>query len=237
MVLDLAVVAKDATKLPAEFRLGGALPSPAAAVKPGHNPAFPGLVVVLSTTGAALGGPTTNLANLFQIVSPSLQADGSMRVSVVWTNAQASFGNDVDVTLVALTVSGTAPDALPQNPSELSLISNVAQVTFHMAGGEVPASAVTSSTTPGSTTTTSAPGTTTTTTTRLPTAGGGTPTDPGSGTDPGTPTRSALARTGSSLRAMGPAVVSLVLGVLLLIGFGGSSARARTVPWNRRHRR
>src|SRR5688572_8376715 len=41
MVVALKFSAKDPTVLPAEFRLGGALPPPAPAAKPGHNPAFP----------------------------------------------------------------------------------------------------------------------------------------------------------------------------------------------------
>jgi len=101
-----------------------------------------------------------------------------------------------------------------------------------------PTGSTTTTTQPtGSTTTTQPPGsTTTTTTTPSGIAGGGTPSDPGSGTDTGSPTRSALARTGSGLRAIGPAVVSIVVGILLLIGFGGPSARARPLLWNRRRR-
>ncbi len=99
----------------------------------------------------------------------------------------------------------------------------------------VPSSTTTTAPPGSTTTTTSPPGSTTTTTTPVGTAGGGVSNDPGSGTNPGSPTRSALARTGSSLRAVGPAVVSFVLG-LLLIGFGGPSATARPWPWNRRPR-
>jgi hypothetical protein len=163
LVVVLSFQAKDPSMLPAEFRLGGALPSPAPAVKPGHNPAFPGLVVALSTTGQALGGPTANLANLFQIVSPATQPDGSVRVSAVWTNAQPSFGSDVDATLVTLTVSGTAPDTVPTNPAELNVTSNPAQITFHVSGGEAAASSTTSTTAGKATTTTKAGATTTTT--------------------------------------------------------------------------
>jgi hypothetical protein len=163
MVVALTFEAKDAASLPAEFRLGGALPSPAPAVKPGRNPAFPGLVVALSTTGAPLGGPTANLANLFQIVSPSTQPDGSVRVSAVWTNAQAGFGSDVDATLVALTVAGSAPDTIPANPADMNVTSNPAQVSFHISGGDA-ASSSTTSTTASKATTTTKPGATTTTT-------------------------------------------------------------------------
>lgn len=163
MVVVLSFTAKDPAALPAEFRLGGALPAPAAAAKPGHNPAFPGLIVALSTTGASIGGPTANLANLFQIVSPARQADGSVQVTAVWTNGDANFGTDTDATLVALTVSGTAPDVVPQNPSDMSVNSNPAQVNFHVGGGDA-ASGGTTTTAKGTTTT--AKGATTTTTAR-----------------------------------------------------------------------
>ncbi len=169
MVVALKFSAMDPTVLPAEFRLGGALPPPAPAAKPGHNPAFPGLVVGLSTTGSALGGPSVNLANLFQVVSPSLQLDGSREVSAVWTNSAVDFGTDVDTTLTAYVVAGTAPDTIPPSQANSEVLSNTVEVTFHIGGAadasvspavETPTS--TSSTTPGATTTTRAGATTTT---------------------------------------------------------------------------
>lgn len=169
MVVALSFTARDATALPAAFRLGGALPSPAPAVKPGRNPAFPGLVVGLSSTGTALGGPTANLANLFQIISPALQLDGSMQVSAVWTNASVDFGSDVDATLVAFTVSGTAPDVIPPSQANLDVNSNPAEVTFRISPVTDPAAAAaaaaaagTSTTAAGATTTSVRPTTTTT---------------------------------------------------------------------------
>jgi len=189
MVVALTFTARDATVLPATFRLGGALPSPAAGVKPGHNPSFPGLVVGLSTTGTALGGPSANLANLFQIISPALQLDGSMQVTAVWTNPGVDFGSDVDVTLVAFTVSGTAPDVIPPTQANLDVISNPAEVAFRVspitdpaaaaAAAAAPAGAATTTTVFGATTTSGRPTTTTrpastvpatTATTRPPTA-------------------------------------------------------------------
>jgi hypothetical protein len=176
MVVVLTFTAKDPTVLPAQFRLGGSLPAPAAPVKPGHNPAFPGLVVTLSTTGPALGGPTANLANLFQIVSPSLQLDGTTQVTAVWTNSQVDFGSDVDATITAYTVSGTAPDVLPATLANTDVNSNIIDVTFRVSavtGATVPAPAATGPTTTTvagatttsvkPTTTTAKPGTTTTT--------------------------------------------------------------------------
>lgn len=168
MVVALKFTAKDPTVLPAQFRLGGALPAPAPAAKPGHNPAFPGLVVGLSSTGSALGGPSVNLANLFQVISPSLQLDGSREVTAVWTNSAVEFGTDVDTTLTAYVVAGTAPDTIPPAQASADVLSNTVEVTFHIGGAEegvtigpgAPTS--TSSTVAGATTTTRAGATTTT---------------------------------------------------------------------------
>ncbi|HET7722153.1 MAG TPA: hypothetical protein VFK43_19445 [Acidimicrobiales bacterium] len=167
MVVALKFSAKDPTVLPAEFRLGGALPPPAPAAKPGHNPAFPGLVVGLSSTGSALGGPSVNLANLFQVVSPSLQLDGSREVTAIWTNSAVDFGSDIDTTLTAYVVAGTAPDTIPPSQANIDVLSNSVDVTFHIgaAGDASPAVAggtSTSSTAAGATTTTRAGATTTT---------------------------------------------------------------------------
>lgn len=134
MIVDLAFKSADAAAIQGSFRLGGALPSPAAAVKPGHNPAFPGLVVTLSTTAVGSGGPAANLANLFQIVSTSRQADGSTEVWATWTNAKPGFGIDVDSQLDAYTVTGDAPDVVPANRSTMTLTSNLITVPFHLAG-------------------------------------------------------------------------------------------------------
>jgi len=167
MVVALKFSAKDPTVLPAEFRLGGALPAPAPAAKPGHNPAFPGLVVGLSSTGSALGGPSVNLANLFQVVSPSLQLDGSREVSAIWTNSSVEFGSDIDTTLTAYVVAGTAPDTIPPSQANIDVLSNTVEVTFHIgaaAGAAVAladASSTTSSTARGATTTSGRPTTTT----------------------------------------------------------------------------
>jgi hypothetical protein len=166
MVVALKFSAKDPAVLPAEFRLGGALPPPAPAAKPGHNPAFPGLVVGLSSTGSALGGPSVNLANLFQVVSPSLQLDGSREVSAIWTNTAVEFGTDIDAVLTAYVVGGTAPDTIPPSQANIEVLSNTIEITFHIGAGDASATAAgaqsTSSTTPGATTTTRAGATTTT---------------------------------------------------------------------------
>jgi hypothetical protein len=169
MVVALKFSAKDPTVLPAEFRLGGALPPPAPVAKPGHNPAFPGLVVGLSSTGSALGGPSVNLANLFQVVSPSLQLDGSREVSAIWTNGAVEFGSDIDTVLTAYVVSGTAPDTLPPSQANIEVLSNTVEITFHIGSGDgsptvaAGAQSSTTSTAPGATTTTRAGATTTST--------------------------------------------------------------------------
>jgi hypothetical protein len=117
--------------------------------------------VGLTTTGPALGGPTANLANLFQIVSPAKQSDGSVVVYAVWTNDQAGFGIDADSTLVAFTVSGVAPDVVPAITADLGVNSNPAQVSFHLAATD-DAAGVTSTTTGGGSSTTTSKATTTT---------------------------------------------------------------------------
>lgn len=166
MVVVLTFTARDASVLSAEARAALSAAAIAAAAKPGHNPAFPGLVVGLSSTGTALGGPSANLANLFQIVSPALQLDGSMQVSTVWTNAQPDFGIDLDTTLVAYVVSGTAPDLIPQSQANIDVISNSVEVTFRISGTAADAAAAasspTSTTRAGATTTTAVRATTTT---------------------------------------------------------------------------
>ncbi|MDQ1439727.1 MAG: hypothetical protein QOK43_3356 [Acidimicrobiaceae bacterium] len=162
MVVALSFTARDPSALAADFRFGGALPAPAPAAKTGANPAFPGLVVGLSTTSSALGGPATNLANLFQIVSPSAQLDGSKQVTAVWTNAAPDFGSDVDVTLVAFVLSGAAPDVIPPSQANLDVISNPLEVTFRVSPATGAPTAATTPTVAGATTTSVKPTTTTT---------------------------------------------------------------------------
>lgn len=134
MVVDLAFRSKDSELLGGKFRLGGALPDPAAPVKPGRLDALPGLIVTLSSTGDGAGGPTANLANLFQIVTVSKQADGSSEVWATWTNAKPGFGIDVDSVLDAYLVRGDAPDKVPADRAGLDVLSNLISVPFHLAG-------------------------------------------------------------------------------------------------------
>jgi hypothetical protein len=175
LVVALTFTARDPATLPGDFRFGGALPAPAPAVKTGANPAFPGLVVGMSTTSSALGGPSANLANLFQIISPATQLDGSKQVTAVWTNNAPDFGSDVDITLVAFVLSGAAPDVIPASQANLDVISNPIEVTFRVSpatGAGTPATTstvavATTTTKVGATTTTTKPGATTTTPTTV----------------------------------------------------------------------
>lgn len=155
MVVVLKFTARDPSVLPAQFRFGGALPG--SSVKPGRNAAFPGLVVGLSTTPTALGGPSANLANLFQVVSPATQLDGSFQVTAIWTNDRAEFGSDVDATLGAFVLSGDAPDVIPPSQANLDVVSNPVEVSFRVS------SATDTATSPAAPATTAAPGATTTT--------------------------------------------------------------------------
>lgn len=164
MVVVLKFTTRDPSLLPAQFRFGGALPG--TAPKPGANPAFAGLVVGLSTTPTALGGPSANLANLFQVVSPATQLDGSVQVTAIWTNDRAEFGSDVDATLAAFVLSGTAPDVIPPSQANLDVISNPIEVSFRVsAATDESASASVATTAPGAgATTTTVKGATTTST-------------------------------------------------------------------------
>jgi len=85
--------------------------------------------VTLTTTAAGAGGPTTNLANLFQIVTTSTQTDGTNQVWATWTNAKPGFGIDTDTELATYTVRGDAPDQIPANHTGLDLTSDPKVVT------------------------------------------------------------------------------------------------------------
>src|SRR5438309_8725737 len=139
IVVDLAFRTKDVSLLQAQVRTSGG-------AKPGVNTAFPGLVVSLSTTESSLGGPTANLADLFQIVSVSKQSDGSTEVWATWVNAKPLFGVDVDSVLEAYVVQGGAPPIAPTDQTGLDVVSNVVRVSFHVAGGVAPSSSSSSST-------------------------------------------------------------------------------------------
>src|SRR3954447_15382617 len=85
ILVDLAFKSKETDLLKASLRT-------TSSGRPGRNPAFPGLVVTLSTTDAALGGAQANLADLFQIISAAQLPDGSTQVSATWANGLPRFG-------------------------------------------------------------------------------------------------------------------------------------------------
>jgi hypothetical protein len=100
------------------------------AFHPGHSTFAPGLVVTLSTTPAAAGGPQANLAGVFQINSVT-QNHG---LTSTWNDWQVSspgfFGTNTPATLTVYAVQGQAPEAVPAGG--LTPISNVVQETYNI---------------------------------------------------------------------------------------------------------
>src|SRR3954447_4926462 len=139
IVIDLSIRAKDPNLLKAAIR--AAQPG-----QPGRNPIYQNLVVTLSTTEPALGGPQANIAGLFQIISVSQQPDGSGEVWATWVNGQPRFGVDLDSALDAYVLSDAAPATAPADRTGLNVVSNVVHVPFHVAGavGSTPCAATTS---------------------------------------------------------------------------------------------
>jgi hypothetical protein len=91
------------------YRPGLNLP-PAATFGPGlPDPNSPGLVVTLSTTPMAAGGPRANLAGVFQLNTVT-RHHGLTRVINDWeVGSPGFFGKNTPVTLTAFLVKGTAP--------------------------------------------------------------------------------------------------------------------------------
>jgi hypothetical protein len=146
ILVDLAFKTKEADLLKAAVRTT----SPG---RPGRNPAFPGLVVTLSTTDPALGGAQANLADLFQIISTAQLPDGSTQVWATWANGLPRFGTDVDSVLEAYVVRGDAPVSVTSDRSGLDVVSNVINVQFHIGGGSTTGSSTSTTAVGGSTTT------------------------------------------------------------------------------------
>jgi hypothetical protein len=96
------------------------------------DPGAPGLVVLLSTTPSAAGGPNANLAGVFQLNGVE-QVDGLNTTFNDWTvGVPGFFGQNVNATLTVFVVDGTAPGQV--NMQAVHPISNVVQVPFHIAG-------------------------------------------------------------------------------------------------------
>ena len=104
----------------------GILPTPAPGI--GHpDPFAPGLVVLLSSTPQASGGPNANLAGVFQLTDVA-RSHGLAEVFADWEVAAAgAFGKGTNTTLTAFLVSGTAPGIVT---GRVTPISNVVHETF-----------------------------------------------------------------------------------------------------------
>jgi hypothetical protein len=113
------------------YRPGLNLP-PAKTFGPGlPDPNAPGLVVTLSTTPQAAGGPNANLAGVFQLNSVSSR-NGLTRVITDWeVGSPGFFGKNKQATLTAFLVRGTAPGKVTGHERP---ISNVIHETFTIGG-------------------------------------------------------------------------------------------------------
>ena len=105
---------------------------PASTFGPGMpDPDVPGLVVTLSTTPQAAGGPNANLAGVFQL-NATATSHGLQQVYTDWeVGSPGFFGVNKQATLTAYVVGGTAPGIVTGN--ELP-ISNVVKETFTIGG-------------------------------------------------------------------------------------------------------
>jgi hypothetical protein len=128
--VDLAAVARSAygnrELSAANGYTPGILPSPPPGI--GHpDPFAPGLVVLLSSTPQAAGGPDANLAGVFQLTDVA-RSHGANEVFADWeVGKPGAFGKGTQVTLTAFIVSGTAPGIVS---GLVTSISNVVRVTF-----------------------------------------------------------------------------------------------------------
>jgi hypothetical protein len=95
------------------------------------DPGAPGLVVTLSTTPAAAGGPNANLAGVFQLNAVN-RHNGLIQTFNDWqVGVPGFFGSNTPSTLTAYLVQGTAPGVVT---SDLQPISNVVHETFTIGG-------------------------------------------------------------------------------------------------------
>lgn len=106
----------------------GILPTPPPGA--GHaDPFAPGLVVLLSTTPAALGGPDANLAGVFQLTDVDKVA-GRRTLLADWeVGKPGAFGDGVKTTLTVFVVAGQAPGTWTGSGKR---ISNVFRETFRI---------------------------------------------------------------------------------------------------------
>jgi hypothetical protein len=105
--------------------------SPAVAGIGKPDPFAPGLVVLLSTTPPAAGGPNANLAGVFQLTDVA-RSFGLAQVFADWEVGKAgAFGKNSKTTLTAYVVKGTAPGTVTGSEKK---ISNVVKETFTIGG-------------------------------------------------------------------------------------------------------
>jgi hypothetical protein len=130
--VDLALLARNAK--------GNRELSAASGYKPGisttpgigkPDPFAPGLVVTLSTTPTAAGGPHANLAGVFQLTDVA-RSYGLAQVFADWEVGKAgAFGTNAKTTLTAYVVNGTALGTVTGSQKP---ISNVVRETFTIGG-------------------------------------------------------------------------------------------------------
>jgi predicted lipoprotein with Yx(FWY)xxD motif len=96
------------------------------------DPGAPGLVVTLSTTPAAAGGPNANLAGVFQLNAVN-RHNRLIETFNDWeVGSPGFFGVNQSTTMAAYLVQGTAPGVIqPDGPKP---ISNVVTETFTIGG-------------------------------------------------------------------------------------------------------
>lgn len=95
------------------------------------DPFAPGLVVLLSTTPTAVGGPQANLAGVFQLTDVA-RSRGLAQVFADWqVFVPGLFGTNAQTTLTVYLVRGTAPGTVTGSAKP---ISNVVTETFTIGG-------------------------------------------------------------------------------------------------------
>jgi hypothetical protein len=130
--VDLAALARNAAgnrELSAANGYKPGIANPAPGV--GHpDPFAPGLVLLLSTTPAALGGPHANVMGVFQLTDVA-KAHNLNQVIADWeVGKPGAFGGPgTKVTLTAFVVNGTAPGIVS---GTVHPISNVVRETFEI---------------------------------------------------------------------------------------------------------
>lgn len=95
------------------------------------DPGARGLVVLLSTTPQAAGGPNANLAGVFQLNAVERVRGLSTTFNDWQVTSGGFFRRNVDATLTVFVVAGTAPSRVDM--ARVHPISNVERVHFHIA--------------------------------------------------------------------------------------------------------